>query len=42
MLAEMNWRRIRGFKNLADVMENVKFIDGIDERTIPSQQKDAA
>lgn len=42
MLAQENWRRIRGFKKLADVINHVKFIDGIDERQIQSQQKDAA
>lgn len=32
------WRRLRGFRQLADVVANVKFIDGIDERVL----KDAA
>lgn len=42
MLAEKNWRRLRGFNKLADVINGVKFIDGIDQRTIQSQQKDVA
>ena len=29
--AESNWRRLKGFKLLADVIEDVKFIDGIRE-----------
>jgi len=27
--AEENWRRLRGFKLLADVIEKVRFIDGV-------------
>ena len=35
------WRKLRGFRQLADVINNVKFIDGIDEKTV-QQQKRAA
>ena len=38
MSAQKGWRRLRGFRQLADVVANVRFIDGIDERTL----KDAA
>jgi putative transposase len=34
MSAQKRWRRLRGFQQLADVIAGVKFIDGIDERTI--------
>jgi putative transposase len=34
MSAQKRWRRLRGFEQLADVIAGVKFIDGIDERTI--------
>lgn len=27
--AETRWRRLRGFKHLADMIEGVKFIDGV-------------
>ena len=30
--AEKGWRKLRGFRQLADVINNVKFIDGIDEK----------
>jgi len=39
--AEKGWRKLRGFRQLADVINNVKFIDGIDEKTV-QQQKWAA
>lgn len=39
--AEKGWRRLRGFRKLADVINGVKFIDGIDEKTV-QQQKRAA
>lgn len=29
--AEKNWRRLRGYKHLADVIRDVKFIDGVKE-----------
>ena len=32
--AEKRWRRLYGYKQLADVINLVKFIDGIDEREI--------
>lgn len=34
MEAQRKWRRLRGFRLLADVVADVKFIDGIDERKI--------
>jgi len=34
MSAEKRWRRLRGFKQLADVIAGVKFIDGVDEREV--------
>ena len=41
MSAEKGWRKLRGFKRLADVINGVKFIDGIDETTM-AQQRSAA
>jgi len=38
--AQKRWRRLRGFRQLADVIAGVKFIDGIDERE--SSRKAAA
>ena len=38
MSAQKRWRRLRGFRQLADVIAGVKFIDGIDERTINSRK----
>jgi transposase-like protein len=32
--AQKRWRRLRGFRQLADVVAGVKFIDGIDERKL--------
>jgi hypothetical protein len=42
--AQKSWLRIRGFKCLADVIEGVKFNDGIrvDGNTELNQQQDAA
>ena len=42
--AQKSWLRIRGFKYLADVIEGVKFNDGIrvDDNTELTQQQDAA
>ena len=42
--AQKSWLRIRGFKSLADVIEGVKFNDGIraDDNTELTQQQDAA
>ena len=34
MSAQKRWRRLRGFRQLADVIAGVKFIDGVDEREI--------
>ena len=34
MSAQKRWRRLRGFGQLADVVSDVRFIDGIDERKI--------
>jgi len=39
--AEKGWKKLRGFKRLAEVTEDVKFIDGIDEAT-KAQQRRAA
>lgn len=41
LCAEQNWRRLRGFKHLADVIENVKFIDGVKEETSQQHQRAA-
>ena len=41
LCAEKNWRRLRGFRHLADVIENVTFIDGVREQT-SQQHKRAA
>ena len=41
LCAEQNWRRLRGFRHLADVIENVKFIDGVKEETIQQHQQAA-
>ena len=42
LCAEQNWRRLRGFKHLADVIENVKFIDGVKEEQTHQQHQRAA
>jgi transposase-like protein len=34
MSAQKRWRKLRGFRQLADVIAGVNFIDGVDERTI--------
>ncbi len=39
--AEKGWRKLRGFRRLADVINGVKFIDGIDEKTIEGQRSAA-
>ena len=39
--AENGWRKLRGFRRLADVINGVKFIDGIDENTIEDQRRAA-
>lgn len=40
--AEKRWRRIHGFKQLADVVEGIKFVDGIREKSKKSKLKVAA
>jgi hypothetical protein len=30
--AEKGWRKLRGFKRLADVINGMRFVDGIDEK----------
>jgi len=35
--AETGWRKLRGFQQLADVINGIQFIDGIDERQINSK-----
>ena len=42
LCAEQNWRRLRGFKHLADAIENVKFIDGVKEEQTHQQHQRAA
>lgn len=39
--AEKGWRRLKGFRRLADVINGVKFIDGINEKTVKPQRKAA-
>jgi putative transposase len=39
--AEKGWRRLRGFRRLADVINGVKFIDGVDEETFERQRNAA-
>ena len=39
--AERGWRKLRGFRRLADVINGVKFIDGIDEKTFERQRNAA-
>lgn len=34
MSAQKRWRKLRGFRKLADVIAGVKFVDGVDEQTI--------
>jgi putative transposase len=36
--AEKGWRKLRGFRRLADVINGVKFIVGIDEETVERQR----
>ena len=38
---EKGWRKLRGFRRLADVINDVKFIDGVNEETIKSQRNAA-
>lgn len=39
--AENGWRKLRGFRRLAEVINGVNFIDGIDEKTIAGQRSAA-
>ena len=39
--AEKGWRKLRGFRRLADVINGIKFIDGVDEETIERQRNAA-
>jgi putative transposase len=39
--AEKGWRKLSGFRRLADVINGVKFIDGMDEKTIEDQRSAA-
>ena len=39
--AEKGWRKLRGFRQLADVINSIKFIDGIDEKAIERQRSAA-
>jgi len=39
--AEKDWQKLRGFRRLADVINGVKFIDGIDEETFKRQRSAA-
>jgi transposase-like protein len=36
--AEKGWRKLRGFRRLVDVINGVKFIDSIDEKTVERQR----
>ena len=39
--AEKGWRKLRGFRRLADVINGVKFLDGGDEETFERQRSAA-
>ena len=39
--AEKGWRKLRGFRRLADLINGVKFIDGVDEETFERQRNAA-
>jgi putative transposase len=39
--AEKGWRKLRGFRRLADVINGIKFIHGVDEETL-EQERNAA
>ena len=39
--AEKGWRKLRGFRRLADVINGIKFIDGVDEEAIERQRNAA-
>ena len=42
MCAQGNWRRIRGFQKMAQVIEGVRFVDGIEQDNPADQRKAAA
>ena len=35
--AEKSWHRIRGFRRLTDVVQGIRFINGIDERSLQQE-----
>ena len=39
--AEKGWRKLRGFRRLTDVINGVKFINGVDEETVERQRNAA-
>lgn len=39
--AEKGWKKLKGYRRLADVIDGVKFIDGVDENTFTSQRSAA-
>lgn len=39
--AEKGWRKLRGFRQLTDVINGINFIDGIDEKTVERQRSAA-
>ena len=39
--AEKGWRKLRGFRRLADVINGVKFINGVNEETVERQRNAA-
>lgn len=42
LAAQRRWRKIQGFRKLADVIRGVRFIDGIDENEAKVSKKAAA
>jgi len=36
---EKGWRRIRGFRRLAEVIEGINFVDGVRENAQPSDNQ---
>jgi putative transposase len=41
MSAEKGWRKLRGFRRLADVVNGVKFINGVEKETVKPQRNAA-
>jgi hypothetical protein len=39
--AKKSWRKLRGFRQLADVINGLKCIDGIDQETVERQRNAA-